>query len=97
MKFKLNMDEIGSLIRTHVETEYGRKTGKVMFNIEGRTRTLDVEVDDDGPMPPSTPAPSSIASGIELDEAVRMMSEDKRLQQNLAGMRAPNNPDHDKD
>ena len=92
MKFKLDMNEVTNLIRTHIETQYGRQTGSVHFIAE-TSKDFIVEVHDNGPMPKSTPAPD----GMSMEDVLKSVEDDARLQKNLAGMRAPNNPDHDKD
>ncbi len=64
MKFKLSGEEVSNLCRTHIETQYGRRTGTLVFDIINRTSgasvTIDVLIDDAGPMPPETPAPKDV-------------------------------------
>jgi len=95
MKFKLSMDEVSSLVRTHIEEQYGRMSGNVLYNFDRETFTVDI--DDNGPMPDDTPEPESIPSGPELEEAMRMVSDDMNLRKKLHDMQVPVNPDHDKD
>jgi hypothetical protein len=70
MIFKLNMEELGQLVRSHIETQYGRRTGRVQFYVDN-PKTLNVEAEDTGPVPKATPAPTGLdpeetrAAGLE--------------------------------
>lgn len=72
MIFKLNMEELAQLVKAHIETQYGRRTGRVYFYVDD-PKTLSAEVEDAGPVPKDVPAPT----GLDPEEARAAGLEDR--------------------